>query len=127
MLKRIVIAAVVVAALGFYWVSWGLDHVLIREAVSPSRTFVAFVHGREEGYDPPYGESVDLVRSWVPFPRHFAYTVFSGYRYRRRRTESADLGGVRRQSRAKSRERAAQSSGGPDTACQRCLPGEMSG
>jgi hypothetical protein len=46
--------------------------------------------------------------------------------YRRRCPESADLGGVRRQSRAKGRERATQSSGGPDPACQRCLPGEMS-
>ena len=45
--------------------------------------------------------------------------------HRRRRTGSADLGGVRRQSRAKGRERAAQSSGGPDPACQRCLPGEI--
>ncbi len=38
---------------------------------------------------------------------------------------SADPGGVRRRSRAKSRQRTAQSAGRPDPPCQRCLPGEM--
>ena len=42
------------------------------------------------------------------------------------RIESADPGSLRRQSPAKSRERAAQSPGGPDPPRQRCFPGEMS-
>ncbi len=46
--------------------------------------------------------------------------------YRRHGTDSADFGGVRRQFRAKGGERAAQSAGGSDPACQGRLSREIS-
>jgi hypothetical protein len=78
-MKRFLVFAAIVVAVTYYWLWWNIDRTLIQEAHSPSNKVIAFVHARGEGHDPPYGVSVDLALSWIPFPRYFSEMVFTGY------------------------------------------------
>jgi hypothetical protein len=73
LMRDSIFVAIIIGSI--YSIFWGLDHVLVEKVRSPSQSFIAFVHVRGERHDPPYGQSVALVRSWTPFSQHLAETV----------------------------------------------------